>query len=94
MDPTFFIFDTAYYAFIGQGKTWLHSDIQLSEHPSTAASMRAAAVNWLPKFAVAWTKLANLQPVPGTPGEVRPNCRCPRGVTFEVCATARQLARY
>lgn len=94
MDPTFFLFTNDYFSFLPRGETWLLSDVRLAEDPLTAASMRAAAVNWLFKFGVAWTKLSNLLPDPATPGEVRPTCRCPKQATLGQCQTARGLAKY
>jgi hypothetical protein len=58
--------------------------------------MQAARSNWVYKFARAWSKLATLQPLAGTPSEIRRDCRCPNppAVSDSECTAAKAQAKY
>ncbi|CAN6243704.1 unnamed protein product [Urochloa humidicola] len=74
------VFDNGYFRALVQRRGLLHSDQELYNGGSQDALVRKYASNgaaFASDFAKAMVKMGNLAPAPGTPLEVRVNCRRP-----------------
>jgi len=77
-------FDNNYYSNLKSKKGLLHSDQELFNGGSTDSQVTTYSSNentFISDFAAAMVKMGNIQPLTGTSGEIRKNCRMPNQLT-------------